>query len=438
MFYIAETEQQLQFLSSFKEGYVEYISTHDEYHPKLTSLVAVYIHPLNHPKGYILPLNHQEGINLTIERVSEVLSSYEHLYTINKKEGLWLGEIKNLIDISLLYSMTYYKKLEVEVKHNTYTQFYSRFREFDNVNQIIPLSKLHEYAEERFLQVEKYIKLEVPSGFEFYNSIATGVFYLIEQSGIKITKSFVEMFKPKDPSYSIKGGKIYSLYNLYNITSRPTNVFNSVNFTAIPKGEDFRKCFIPRNDYLVEFDFDGYHLRILGEEIGYRFGEDSAHKHLARLMFGKEEISDEEYSHAKQVNFQAIYGNIPREYENLEFFKKLKAFVQKLWETYEREGYIQDPLSGRRFDHNLLEVTPYKLLNYYIQCLETSYNVLVLKDLLKYLRDRKSKVVLYIYDSITVDFSKEDGKECLEDIEKILNREGKFPVKFKYSKSLVF
>jgi hypothetical protein len=45
--------------------------------------------------------------------------------------------------------------------------------------------------------------------------------------------------------------------------------------------------------------------------------------------------------------------------------------------------------------------------------------------------------VLYTYDSILFDFSKEDGKELLTDLEEILSENGKYPVKFKFSKNLV-
>ena len=45
------------------------------------------------------------------------------------------------------------------------------------------------------------------------------------------------------------------------------------------------------NDYFVEFDFDGYHLRLLCEQINYPLTEESAHKQLAKLYFGKEEIT---------------------------------------------------------------------------------------------------------------------------------------------------
>ena len=223
---------------------------------------------------------------------------------------------------------------------------------------------------------------------------------------------------------------------MYNATSRPTNAFNSVNFAAIPKGIEYRKCFRPTNDYFVEFDFDGYHLRLLAEQIDYELTEESAHKQLAKQYFNKEEITDEEYNEAKQINFHAIYGKIPEKYSFLEVFEKIDGFIKKLWSEFETNGRILAPISNKPFTKELKDMNPQKLMNYVMQSLETSRNILILKDVLQYLKDKKTKVVLYTYDALLFDFSQEDGKETLNKIQEILESGGKYPVKFKYAKDL--
>ena len=82
-------------------------------------------------------------------------------------------------------------------------------------------------------------------------------------------------------------------------------------------------------------------------------------------------------------------------------------------------------------------MNPQKLFNYVIQSLETSRNVLILKQVLGFLRTKKTKVALYTYDAILFDFDLEDGKETLENLTKILQQEGKYPVKFKFGNNLV-
>ena len=52
--------------------------------------------------------------------------------------------------------------------------------------------------------------------------------------------------------------------------------------------------------------------------------------------------------------------------------------------------------------------------------------------------DKNTSVALYVYDAIIFDFSKQDGKEVLEDISKIISENNKYPVKFKYNNNLLF
>ena len=286
--------------------------------------------------------------------------------------------------------------------------------------------------------VRKAIELPIPSGFEFYNKLATNVFFLLETRGLGVHyDAYVKMFTPKNPLLNTLDNTVFTSYNLYNATSRPTNSYNSVNYAAIPKTEEHRKSFHPQNDYFVEFDFDGYHLRLLCDQIGYNLTQDSAHKQLAKHYFGTEDITEEQYIQAKQINFQAIYGKIPEEHRNLEIFKLVQEYIDNMWSVFKEVGEVCNPQSGKPFTQGLKDMNPAKLMNYMMQSLETSNNILILKEVLKYLKDKKTFITLYTYDAILFDFSKEDGKEVLETIKELMESGGKYPVKFKYSNSLV-
>ena len=187
----------------------------------------------------------------------------------------------------------------------------------------------------------------------------------------------------------------------------------------------------------MELDFDGYHLRLLCDQIDYELSSESAHKQLARLYFEKEEVTDEEYAQAKQINFQAIYGKIPEQHAFLKIFEDIQEYITTMWNFYDENGVVYNPMSGKAFTKELKDMHPQKLMNYMMQSLETSRNILILKEVLRYLKNKKTKIALYTYDAILFDFSKEDGKETLEDIKKIMEEGGKYPIKFKYSKDLV-
>lgn len=439
MFYIIEKEDSLDAIQKLiRLGcYVDVISTNHNYHPKLSSTVAVYIKLLHSDKGYIIPINHDEGINVRKERVYTILSSVEKLYTLNKKELLYHFNLQDAIDLSMLYAMNNFDKLEYSKLNKLINPFYSKYKDIANINQIIPLSKLYESSENIYDSIKEVVNYEIPNGFDFYNRIATNVFFLLEQSGVGIKyEAFNSIFKPKNTLYNTLDNKVLTQYNLYNSTSRPTNSFNSVNFAAIPHTEEHRKCFTPVNDYFVEFDFDGYHLRLLAEQIGYTLTSDSAHKQLARLYFNKKEITDDEYKEAKQINFHAIYGKIPEKYSSLEIFTRIDSYIKEIWERYSNDGKVLAPISGKPFTTSLKAMNPQKLMNYIMQSLETSRNIVILKKLLKYLQTKKTTISLYTYDSIIMDFDKKDGKETLESIKSIMEEGGEYPVSFKYSKDL--
>ena len=440
MFYIVESDQQLDILKSYSEkgAYIKVISSNDNYHPLLTKTIAVYLRPLDHEEGYIIPINHDEGLNVDKDRLYDILKQYKILYTIDKKELLYHFILRDVIDLSLVYSMTNYERLELGKNNLTYNWFYNRLHDFKEVNALIPITKLYEKCEEDYKAIECILQYAIPNGFDFYNKIATSVFFAIEHTGLRtIYQPYLELFKPNNPVFNMEDNIAYTSYNLYNTTSRPTNAFNSVNYAAIPKAQEFRKAIIPQNDCFVEFDYDGYHLRLLCQQIGYELTNESAHMQLAKLYFAKDEIAEEDYAKAKQINFHAIYGKIPPEYAFLPIFERIQNYINRLWQHFQEKGYIEDPISGKRFTNELKDMHPQKLMNYMMQSLETSRNILILKDLVMYLQDKKTKIALYTYDAIVFDFDKKEGKDVLEGIEAIMNQERTYPVKFKHSNNLV-
>jgi hypothetical protein len=107
-----------------------------------------------------------------------------------------------------------------------------------------------------------------------------------------------------------------------------------------------------------------------------------------------------------------------------------------MWNFYNDNGVVYNPISDKPFTKELKEMHPAKLMNYMMQSLETARNILILKEVLSYLRDKQTKIALYTYDAILFDFSTKDGKETLKGLEKIMETNKKYPIKFKYSKSL--
>jgi hypothetical protein len=373
----------------------------------------------------MLILDHSEGFSLPIEAVGKFLQEHKEVYLLNKKKHSYYLDLPNSID--LLFTA-------LEVDGNTkdfscetivHKDFGYKHRYLANINCLIPICKHYERCECMFEAIRPYIGKE--TNLPWLNTY-TEVYKWVEEQGIAINqKVFDKHYEPVWKANSIADGKIYTSYNLYNTTSRPTNAFNSINFLALTKGEP-RSSFVPTNDFFIDFDFDGYHLRLIANLIGIQIPTDkSIHLFLGEYYFGKEELTKEEYQESKKITFRQLYNGIEESVAGIELFNRADQFIQELWGSYTKDGYIVLPNGRKLVQEN---ANPQKLFNYYIQCLETVNNVKKLIKLKEYLKDKQSRVVLVVYDSILVDFSKQDGMSTYYGIKSILE-EDNYMVKVK-------
>jgi hypothetical protein len=399
MYYIVETKEQLDHLFSHKTEscFINVITLNDNRHPSLTKPCLVYYN--DGDKGYILPINHSEAFSLRWEDVKHYIEQQDKVLVLDKKYHLYYLKPDNLYDLNFIkyYDETVYDtKVHIDFNHQKYY--------LPEVNDLIPIPKHYEKWENIYNEIKQFINGEIN---EFLNTISTNVFYQIEKNGIGIEpKKFHKYFEVNWKDNSIYGNTVFGQYNLYNLTTRPSNAFNGVNFAALPKGHA-RESFEPNNYVLVEFDYSAYHPRIISNIIDYKF-------------------SGEPYDEVpKEVMFQNIYGGIREEYKEIPFFKKLNEYLDEMWFNFNSDGKLK--LATITLDKSQIDQpTKNKLLSYIIQSYETYYNVITLERVLKLLNNKKTKIVLYTYDSILLDVDKSEIKELLPKIKQELEAGG-FP-----------
>ena len=132
----------------------------------------------------------------------------------------------------------------------------------------------------------------------------------------------------------------------------------------------------------------------------------------------------------KEIMFQNIYGGIRDEYAWFPFFVKLNEWLDNKWKEF-KSTHVNSLIlpSGITIPQVKIEnPTPNKILSYLIQSYETYYNTLTLERVLKLLEGKKTKIVLYTYDSILLDVAKEDIKTLLPKIKQELEANG-FPTR---------
>jgi hypothetical protein len=422
MFYIIEKSSQLQQLS-FEDCFVRFVPFNNNFHPALTELSLVYVRPLNSKKGYILCLNHNESLSLNKDEVFNWLDTLGRIWILDKKQALhWYNNSDKLFDVNFL------EPVDIKSLDNAcISYYYSKHNTLSNVNCLIPISKHYEMCETIFDMALPIIKQYTLSNvtFQFNNFRTANVFYNIETNGIKVDKNcFIEHYQGKliNPQFNLSRSKIYTQYNLYTTTSRPSNTFNSINFAALHKDDGERACFKPENDKFIELDFQGYHPRLIGEMVGFDFPKDKNTYDVLGELLG---VSRQE---AKELTFKQLYGGVWSEYQNKPFFKDVIKYTDSMWDTYQYGGSIKcDNKIFIRDDEN---ITRTKLFNYIVQSKETSTNVDLLKLVFDKLKDKKTKLVLYTYDAFLFDYSNED-KGLIQEIVNILD----YPVNIKQGKT---
>ena len=362
MFWLVETEDQLDRLyeSNFKEAFIEIIPYDYREHPCQNQICAVYIRPLESTKGFIIPYNHSETFKIDINKAEKIIEKFDKIYVRDKKEFLHYYPIQTLFDITL-HCPTY-----IPEQTPTHYHFHKNNQNAYNASILIPIVKHYEYCEKIFNNVKSHINDQIN---EFYNNDATMVFNAIERNGIRINRrEFEKNFYVPNSDF------VFTQFNFKTLTRRPSNKFKKVNYAALKKDNGERKSFIPNNDLFVELDISAYHPTLLAHLVHYKFNTDDIHE-----------------------AFSKMYG------------VDYKTAIDELWQKFQSDGYIEVPISKWKFKRDELEnMNPQKLLNYLLQGLETAMNVRILWEIMKVLKGKNTKVVLYTYDSFLFDLDKSE------------------------------
>ena len=383
-------------------------------HPIVTELCLFYVKLLDGDLGeYVIPFRHSDAINLESKYIT-MTRTPKDVFTYDKKKLLHFVKWENVYDIQMNYYMAKNKPLSIdEVTTNAHEYFYRTHYNTKNINCAVPLMKHIEWCR----QMVERLKLGAIVGVkddedvcEIYNKDVLESLHYIEKSGLQSLN-----------------GMVFSEYNPYTATGRPSNRFGGINFAALNKSDGSRKKFISRygkDGMLVEMDYDAYHLRLIADAIDYQFPKGSVHQHMADL-YGVD------YNEAKSLSFQYLYGHIPDDVlKSNPFFAKVQVYMDNIWFDYKSNNFIKSNIYSKRiYKKNLSDMNKNKVFNYLIQLMETESNMSMLTKLIPKISGYKSKLILYSYDSFLFDFHLNDGIDFLNKVKGIIEQKDKFPVK---------
>ena len=377
-------------------------------HPLGSRLSFIYFRQSNGDDG-IINFNHIDAKKLDKFNISKLVNV-----------NTLVLDNRYLNTIGLDYEWVYFEEygkpfIFNEVVESVYRGYRNDFKE---LNDCIPLMKWYEVLK------------EIPTiseTKEWYRKYTSAIQTLgrLEGAGVKVVEEkFIDSFA-FNPAYIKKGGIVYTQYNPYTITGRPSNRHLGVNWSALNKSDGTRSMIVSRHPKgtLLQFDFESYHIRLIGKMVGYEFPKGmTAHQHLAE-MYGTD------IETAQKITFTYLYGGLDDNARNIEFFQKVDEYIKGLYQRFVISGKLTTLLYKREIPFQRIEgVTEQKVFNYLLQSLETEINYMKIGEVLEFLMGKMSKMVLYTYDAFLIDTHPVERDMIIKSVTDIMERGG-FPVK---------
>jgi hypothetical protein len=384
-----------------------------ECHPMNTHLSFLYVRFDN--GDYIIPFDHNDCETIQID----LSQSTQPKWVWNKKgilqTNLGLQETRDIQSYSFFI---HNNLIDLNTHIEPITNFYTRLGLRDNLGKSIPIMK---WIEVLSGIIEKYSLLPLFSNngkIDWIDDTMIPILSEMERKGLHVdTEKFFDRW-PSNGKH-LHNDIIWTEYNPYTLTSRPSNRHGGINFGALNKKDGSREVFIPReNTMFLQFDYDAYHVRIIGKLIGYQLPTTSVHQWLA----------DEygcPYDESKGRTFRILYGGVSDEDKEIPFFNEVDKFIQRVYTESQQRGYILTP-KGRKIPLTWIEgENPQKVFNYLLQATETEFNMEVLKKLKV---SEMELPILYTYDSFLFEYHLSWDTERAKEIKSVLESFG-FPIK---------
>lgn len=306
------------------------------------------------------------------------------------------------------------------------TNTHNQFGLFKDTNKLIPITVWGKYLKQYNAVLIQILNTHVEKlqthSYMFVKTLFTTL-REIETSGLKVNTNLLTEHYGSKVRRNFSKDMVFSEYNVFTTTGRPSNKFGGINFSALNKSDGSRDTFISRyqDGVLVQIDFEAYHLRLIADEYNIPLPSNSLHTEFAKIYFGTNDITDELYAKSKQKTFEIMYG-ISDETYGIPLFDRIIE-VRKQFAQTSGKQVLPSGLTVDVFDPN-----PSKMFNYHVQSLEVVKTLPKLQSVLNLLKNTNNHLVLYTYDSILLDMKHFDG-ELLSQIISVLEENKKFPTR---------
>ena len=407
----------------------------DKLHPIQTTPSVVFIKNISTDKVYCFVFDHPDStLKIKKEQFVEAVNKLKNkIWVLDKKSTEQLLPLSNLLDVNLCEYLKNNKIVDgYEFNTSAYNIIHRNYPTISNINKIVPLFKHLETFEDLCKVIQKIIKgFKIDSGYTGMNSVILPTLSELERTGIFVDR---EMFSKRFSIDVDETSMVYSCYNIYTSTGRPSNRFGGVNYAALNIKDGSRECFISRygkDGKILIIDYTAFHPRIICKLTQYPIPSDvNIYKYLAKLYFQKSSLDEIDITEAKNITFRQLYGGVDDKYSHIKYLSNLKDYVNGQWKFFNNNGYVLTPIFKRKItDKHILDPNPTKNFNYILQATEGEIAIPKIQEIQNYLKNKKTKAFLYTYDAVLFDFHREDGLEILNELRRIMSWGGIFSMK---------
>jgi hypothetical protein len=367
---------------------------------------------------YILPHQHTDSLSLSNEEIEGLLNTNGQKWVFQKKKILnSLNVTVNLYDIDSAYFIKSGETIDYETPLNPLLSTLTHKGYRDDLIQSLPLMKLVEVIEPQFL---KYYRNEpYTKTFKWYNETFLPILSEIEQFGIRVDREKFTDRWPQAIRHLTPNSKVYTEYNPFTVTGRPSNRHGGINYAALNKTDGSRDVFVSDGIYL-QMDYNAYHPRLIGKLVKFDLPEGNVHEWLAE-QYGCD------VNEGKGITFRLLYGGIDDDFRQIPYLNAVADWIGELWMETNKRGFLQTP--HRMIPLDWIEgANPQKVFNYLLQAVETEMNMDKIRTILDYIKGTPIKFCLYTYDSFLLDVPTDVDPNWIRDLKNIIE-EGGFPIK---------
>lgn len=434
----------------------------------------------------------EQYLKLTLPELNEGAFVYliYRLYNITKQKLAESGTLKlfNTIEMPLVEVLSEMQYNGMKCDSEELAKFGISLKE--RLNQLT--NEIYEIAGEEFninstkqlgvilfeklgLKAKKKTKSGYSTSEEVLNSLIDDnpiIEKILEYRGLmKLNSTYVDGLIPY---INKKTGRIHSYFH-QTITATGRISSTNPNLQNIPARDEFgkniKKAFKPEKGYVyIDADYSQVELRVLahisGDENMIRAfnNDEDIHREVASKVFDVpfEEVTKEQRSRAKAVNFGIVYGitsfglakqigasrKQAQEYIDnyLEKYSGIKAFMEETVEMAKQNGYVET-LFGRRRNVPELKSSNFMMrefgkrvaMNTPIQGTAADIMKIAMNNVYKELKAKNidAKLILQVHDELLIEASEKDAEEtknilknCMENAMKL-----KVPLKVELSEA---